>query len=653
MLSLGFLSSQNIMFVMLRFILLTALLMLGACTSDSTDGPTVVDEQQEPDCGSQGDGEGCARLLGRDSFVAGETLSFGLEFIVGSSGIPVGGAVAVGIHHAAWWPISMNPRKRGYVRVEAAGSATLKLVKHATVPRGMFGKTRSELKSDRSFHKLLIVSVEDGQLEPGERLQFFFGANDQGIVVQPYADPAHEFRVSTDVNGDGVFTAIQHSPVFPVLPAQAASLTAVLRSQLVSGVPTELQVRAEDAYHNLATTYSGEVSVHDEYGTLIIDSLQVQGGLATMSVALQRLGPHRLRLSDTANALTGRSNPVRVFEREPERKVYWADLHGHTGASDGLGSGARDYFRFGRDVAKLDINALTDHGQPDWPANIAAVQEFHEPGSYVTLLAQEAGIGPDHMNIYYRRDDMPHLSHWFTNYADQIEGVRQQFNGAEINAMTAPHHFAYGRGERGNPDYPFGLWDERIMRFVEVYSSHGTSEYPENPRPLRRASKDPRKYMQHALEEGLKFGVIAASDNHDSHPGRSIWGPYPGGLAGIWAKELSREAVWDALFNYASYGTSLDRIYVDFRVNGRLMGSTLPMPEKVQISADVIGKTDQLVVDLIRDNESLAQFETDTGWLDIRFEDKTAVGGHFYYLRVTQENGERAWSSPIWLLGKE
>ncbi len=35
---------------------------------------------------------------------------------------------------------------------------------------------------------------------------------------------------------------------------------------------------------------------------------------------------------------------------------------------------------------------------------------------------------------------------------------------------------------------------------------------------------------------------------------------------------------------------------------------------------------------------------------DVAFEDSPGAGTSFYYLRVVQSNGERAWSTPIWVV---
>ena len=63
------------------------------------------------------DGEGTARVVSPKVLAAGSRARVVVEVTVGSSGIPVGGGVTLGLHHAAQWPDlqSDKPDAPGYI----------------------------------------------------------------------------------------------------------------------------------------------------------------------------------------------------------------------------------------------------------------------------------------------------------------------------------------------------------------------------------------------------------------------------------------------------------------------------------------------------------------------------------------------------------
>jgi len=591
------------------------------------------------------DGEGTARLVAPARIVAGAKMSVEVEVTVGSSGIAVGGGLTLGLHHAAGWGGVQvaEAAKPGYIAVTSDPPAEFEVEWHHWIPNEMLTDKAPSGRSDAIFHQVCAARVKGAPLEPGQRVTFTIGANAHGVRAPRSTDHNHEFHIMTDVDGDGVYKGIAESPTRDIVSGPAHHLAAVAPATVVVGEPLDLLIRAEDENFNVAADYCGAVTVRDEEGRVLVREESIKGGLGTVSILIKAPGPQRFRLSD--GVIEGRSNPCRVFAFPPRQRIYWGDIHGHTSVSDGLGDDAREFFAFGRDVARLDVCALTDHGHFDWPANVAAVKEFHEPGRYVTILAQESGAKSDHMNFYFRTDGMPHIEGWPTAYDQLYDMLAAQYDTANATVITGPHHFTY---DRGDDRYPFGLWDDRTARFVEVYSSHGTSEYLGNPRPCPGA-RDESKFMQAGLAAGLRFGVIGSSDNHDSHPGRTVWGHYPGGLVAFMAEELTREAIWDALWNRRVYATSFDRIYLEFTINGQPMGSDLVTSDPLRIDYYVIGRTDDLKVTLLRNNEPCAVEETAKGVVEASREDPPPTEPAFYYLRVEQDNGERAWSTPIWV----
>lgn len=599
------------------------------------------------------DGEGCA-VVDKDVLIAGSDDQFVVTFTVGPTGIAVGGGVALGLHHGADWPLQITaPGAKNYLKVESSAGDNVVLENAYPDRYNMFPDDPPSDFSNVIFNNIFKAKVVGEPLTAGTRLTFTYGASPLKLKIQEYQDPKHEIRVTTDLDGDGLYGRIEDGLYIYIRPDSAAQLSASAQAQVETGKPLSVLFRAEDANFNLDDQYSGKITVRDEQGEIVGKNIRIKDGLARTDITLTTSGPHRLRLEDSTGTLVGRSNPIIAFDTLPERKLYWGDIHGHTGTSDGLGRSIDKYFAYGRDVGGLDVIALTDHGHFDWKGTTAAVQKYYDPGKYVTILAQEAGASADHMNIYLRRDNMQHIAQWQYDYTKFQDFLFDQYNkDGQEQAMTGPHHFAFDRNGRSDPLYPFGYWDERIARFVEVYSSHGTAEFYGNPRPLAGENKDLRKYMQYGLAQGLRFGVIGASDNHDSHPGRSVWGRQKSGLAGFWATDLTREAVWKSMWDYNVYATSFDRIYVDMTLNGEIMGSDIEVDGPVKIKAYIVGKEDALKVELVKNNENVATQSTKDGVIEFEYSDDPKAGEHFYYLRVTQENGERAWSTPVWVKRK-
>lgn len=612
-------------------------------------------------CEEQGvDIEGCATLIGPNVFYAGQSTQFMIEYTVGPSGLPVGGGVSIGLHHSDDIKTQIKHSfSANYVWAEVQEanqqSRALALKKFLQVPQGMFENSIPGLFDNSIYHKLLIANIVNSEILAGSKIRFYFGSGQIGIKMPESSIEHNEFRVTVDNNADGVFNRIAKQPRIHVLHATPKALAASIPSQAVINSPFDATIRLEDQFYNVVENFSGKISVFNEHDQIIASDIVMRNGIVKTRLTLTTQGHHRLRLKTHDGQYLGRSNPVRVFSETPKRKLYFGDLHGHTGISDGLGRSVDSYFAYGRDVADVDFVALTDHGHFDWPGNIRAVQSFHDEGEYVTLLAQEAGSGPNHMNLYFRRDNTEHMSQWQNEFRNFQSWILNQYNSdGQQEVMTGPHHFAYERGQQADDLYPFGLWDDKVARFVEVYSSHGTSEFLGNPRPLPVPSEDESKYMQAGLAKGLKFAVIGASDNHDSKPGRSQWGHYAGGLSGIWADELSRESLWQSVWNRDVFATSADRIYLDFSLKSasnesHRMGRIVSNKGELVLNAYIIGKTDKLDVVIIRDNQEIYNTRTSNGLIELNFTDNPEVGEHFYYLRVSQDNGERAWSTPIWV----
>jgi hypothetical protein len=117
------------------------------------------------------------------------------------------------------------------------------------------------------------------------------------------------------------------------------------------------------------------------------------------------------------------------------------------------------------------------------------------------------------------------------------------------------------------------------------------------------------------------------------------------------AESLTRESIWDALWNRRVYAATTDRIYFDFRIDGHPMGEEFAATGPPAITYAVHGCTDELTVFVIKNNVVLRQATTTDGTVQETFTDDDFTQDSYYYLRVVQANDECAWSSPIWVNG--
>ncbi|MGC9316547.1 MAG: DUF3604 domain-containing protein, partial [Armatimonadota bacterium] len=249
--------------------------------------------------------------------------------------------------------------------------------------------------------------------------------------------------------------------------------------------------------------------------------------------------------------------------------------------------------------------------------------------------------------VYYPGDEGPLLRATDIDRSEYAEMAEHAPIWKDHRAMMILHQHAHGSGSFYDPD---------LVRLCEVYSIWGGSESLQATRPLMPARD--RDFEGHLgadlLAKGWILGFMAASDDHAGRPGKTDWlrvrRAYRGGLAAIWAPELTREAIWDALWNRRCYGTSGARIALEFEVDGAPMGSILtgehPRP---CIDVAVTGTEAVALVEVMRGREVLYEHTGVGATVRFTVADEQPPERGTYYVRVTQADGEMAWSSPIWI----
>jgi hypothetical protein len=206
-------------------------------------------------------------------------------------------------------------------------------------------------------------------------------------------------------------------------------------------------------------------------------------------------------------------------------------------------------------------------------------------------------------------------------------------------------------------------------------------------------------FLQRALatgrRDGFRLGACGMHDGHMGHPGYDVWSRHgvltlreraysvQGGLTAVLAPELTREAIWDALFDRRTYATSGERMLLDVWVeNAASVGPADPRHTRAHVSAagaprdgapgrlsmgqagtgwadeaprfrvQASGTAPLDLVEVIRNDCRVHRWvlPPDTWDVDLTWTDEQPLPTEAaYYVRVTQTGDAFAWSSAIWL----
>jgi hypothetical protein len=324
-------------------------------------------------------------------------------------------------------------------------------------------------------------------------------------------------------------------------------------------------------------------------------------------------------------------------------QILFGDIQQHSAHSDGVGTADEAYLR-GRYRYGDDFAALTDHesflgkriGPGEW-AYLQAVTERHDdPGEFATIVAYEwtgkAYPGPGHKCIYLPGPGLPIISRdevprgW-----DIVERIAAQ------GAFTGPHHIGWtGADVEGHDPDGQPVW--------EICSCHGCYEHPDHPLGHRGDLRD--QFAKPLLDGGLRFGFIANSDSHGllwHHGECRKRDPFRTGLTAVLCSSRTREAILEAIRARRCYATSGAKILLEVDVAGFPMGSELDLEGPVDVHARALGTTDIERIELITPAGVAAADEPGSPSASLLGE----VDADYVYCRVTQADGEMAWSSPI------
>jgi len=539
-------------------------------------------------------------------------------------------------------------------------------------------------QANRPFGNLeyLVIGVDGNPLRKGDQVIIKWGDKSDGGpgTKAPIVSREYGFPILVDADGDSGFGKIKDSPSFRVVGKAACRFHIVMPTIIEKNKNVTVKVVAVDEHGNIDPNFRGRIvfSSTDDAANLpsSYSFRKSDGGRHEFSIKFNTEGIHYVDI--IGKSISGRSNPGKVMSEAPKNSIYWGDIHSHTKNCDGTPAVDEGWI-YARDVSCLDFAAISTHitfpsfiEDDEWEWLCSRVRNYNNDGKFVAIHGFELDRVGGHKNIYWPDDNPPKSLKRFLEIKSRGGGPEEFWAYLkELGVFAIPHHPA--------GSFPAGVeWNwsnDEVIPLIEITQCQGTAEYFGNANQQMAARKG--YSAQDGLAMGFKFGFMGSSDFHEIPCGSLIelndikyirWHRVAhqfqgGGITGVYAPELKRDEIYDRMRSRYCYATTGERILVEFNMDGHRMGSEYKTNEPPKIEVTVAGTAPLNMIELVKNNDTIYRIGRSSGLNDY-FENDITYSASFsindesykpsehwdyYYIRVTQRNGEMAWSSPIWV----
>lgn len=439
-------------------------------------------------------------------------------------------------------------------------------------------------------------------------------------------------------------------------------------------------VRFEDEFGNL-TNYAPEDTLIELSHEHLRENLNWKlfvpetGFISLPNLYFNEAGVYTIQLVNNQTKQAFHSAPIRCFP-DNNRHLFWGLLHGESDRFDST-ENIESCLRHFRDDKAFNFYAVSpfesqeETSNETWKLISQNIIDFDEDDRFSTLVGfqwqgenQSEGL----RLLIFSKENKPILRKKDPKN-NTLKKIYKSFSPKELISIPC---FTMAKGV----EYNFENYDPDFERVAEIYNAWGSSEMTAkegNPRPVTSTNgfqETADGSLQKALQRNCRFGFVAGGlDDRGGYSElyESDQEQYTPGLTAIIAPTHTREALIEALYQRSCYATTGERMIVGLYLAGLPMGKEVSTADKPglavnrHLSGYVAGTSKLQTVEIIRNGKVIKTFEPNHYFLEFAYDDmilleKVVIPTKdkkppfvYYYLRVTQEDGHMAWSSPIWV----
>ena len=387
-------------------------------------------------------------------------------------------------------------------------------------------------------------------------------------------------------------------------------------------------VSADGVNYQPDALYAGPICFEKDFGTAYLKTYSIAGGCEPGEV----------------------TRVIFTEEFDLDWNLYFGQLHAHTDISNGAGS-VEEAFQYASQVDGLDFFAVTDHSDSFDNADMGAIDADGADISADWAAGKQAAAsvtGEDFVGLFGFEMTWPedkqlgHISTFntpgwqtrdqadFENVPTALENYYKALTAVPGSVSQFNHpdtvHGDFERFDHYSPQY------DAVVSLLEVAGEDGVVDC---------------EYYDLALDKGWH---VAPTNNQNNHNGQ--WGDVSEARTVVLAKSLTEEALYAAMKDRRVYATQDSDLAIYYELNGTVMGSIIPKSEEAEITVFLSDPTDEAIgyVEVVTDGGAVLvseHVETPSQVLEL-----SVSGEHsYYYLRITQPDGDVAVTAPVWMDG--